>query len=452
MRFKFGIRRKIILFISLAILSVAVIGLLLGYFSTLNLLKSAIGSDYEKIADALASNVKQRLNEEISFLEGVVGDIEYKDALKESNSRYQKMIPVDIQKFMADMDQQWINANEDSLLVKEYLETNISLELKNKCRADKEMVEVFLSDKYGGLVAASGKTTDFYQADEYWWQSAFAKGKGEIFIGDIEFDKSSNIFGVTFALPIKDDDGQVIGVIKAIIDIRILFAFLEDFKFAHTGHAALVDGKGYIISHKGIELLSRKIFSDKEFQEILQGKTRSRIINRSAIHPERIFSAYAEVKYPLFLNEGIVWRVIIEQDTKEAFWPLYLLILQACGLAVFIIILIPVLGFIFGSGLARPIEKLKAASDHIAKGELDYSIKVETGDELEELANSFRIMSSSIKEREDQLISQKIYSQGIITSMADALIVINPDATLRSVNKATLDLLVIRKMSLSANR
>ncbi|MDD5129318.1 MAG: PAS domain S-box protein, partial [Candidatus Omnitrophica bacterium] len=102
---------------------------------------------------------------------------------------------------------------------------------------------------------------------------------------------------------------------------------------------------------------------------------------------------------------------------------------------------IPVFGFILGSKISRPIEKLKEASDHITRGELDYPIRIKTGDELEELANSFRVMALSIKERESQLINQKAYLEGIVTSIVDVLIVVNLDTTLKSVNKAALDLL-----------
>jgi len=47
----------------------------------------------------------------------------------------------------------------------------------------------------------------------------------------------------------------------------------------------------------------------------------------------------------------------------------------------------------------------------------------------------------SMKEKQEELLSQKSYAESIISSMTDALIVVNPDSTVKSVNKATLDLL-----------
>ena len=47
----------------------------------------------------------------------------------------------------------------------------------------------------------------------------------------------------------------------------------------------------------------------------------------------------------------------------------------------------------------------------------------------------------ALKEGQEANSVQKVYLESILSSMTDALIVIDPDATLRSVNKATLDLL-----------
>jgi len=440
-RLRGGIRRKTAIFISAAILSVVVIGFLPGYFSGFSLLKDIIGSDHEKIAAVLASNIRQRIDEEVSYIKGSIPDIALKNMLKESNARYQKMDPEDIREFMADMDKRWIASGKDSPLVKEYLETNASLDLRYKCKENEQMAEVFVSDRFGGLIAASGKTSDFYQADEHWWEHAFAEGRGRAFIGDIEFDESSNTSGMTFALPIKDDDGSVIGIVKAIMDARLLFSFLNDVTLGATGHIALVNKEGYIISREGVRPLSAKILSDNDFQKLLHGKARSMIIDGAGIYPNGVFVSCAPIKHSMFLNREEAWWIFVIQETKEAFWPIYRLMLQAAGLAVLLIIVIPIFGFIFGVRISQPIEKLKAASDHIARGEWDYLIDVKSGDELEDLADAMRAMADSIKERETLLVAQKTFSESVLTSMTDCLIALNSDNRITAANKATQDLL-----------
>jgi PAS domain S-box-containing protein len=54
----------------------------------------------------------------------------------------------------------------------------------------------------------------------------------------------------------------------------------------------------------------------------------------------------------------------------------------------------------------------------------------------------------ALKEKQEEIFDQKVYLESIMSSMTDALIVVNPDATLRSVNKASLDLLGYREEEL----
>ena len=61
---------------------------------------------------------------------------------------------------------------------------------------------MFVTDKYGALVASTNRTSDYYQADEDWWQAAYNNGEGAIYFGQPEFDESSQSFGIIMAVPI----------------------------------------------------------------------------------------------------------------------------------------------------------------------------------------------------------------------------------------------------------
>ncbi|MFA6358237.1 MAG: ATP-binding protein [Candidatus Omnitrophota bacterium] len=438
---KVSIKQKIVIFISLTSLFLVAIGLVSGYFAAYDLMKKSIFSDYEKISYVLASNVSERFNEEIDYLEGLTLSSNYLDTVKEINLRYQGMDQDSIQKFMADMDRDWVSAGKDSFLVGQYLKKSGSLELEKRYRDNEEAGEIFITDGFGGIALASGKTTDFYQADELWWQRAFNEGKGGVFVGDIGFDESSSTLGITFALPIKNDDNKVIGVVKMVVNANNFFAFLRDFKIGKTGHAHIMNEKGEIIFYPGIIPLSRKLLLPEDLQEVLNGETNQFINNSPGIHPKDFFSIFIKIKTPLFLDQGIIWYVGVEQDVQEIFAPLKRLTFYAQLLAGFLILIISGLGFIFARVFIRPIAKLKQVSQHISNGVFDYSVDIRTGDEFEDLAGSFRIMSLKIKEREEQIIVQKEYIEKIISSMTDALVVINFDATIRLVNKSALDLL-----------
>ncbi len=60
------------------------------------------------------------------------------------------------------------------------------------------------------------------------------------------------------------------------------------------------------------------------------------------------------------------------------------------------------------NGVLQPIRRLVFASQQLAKGDLDYRVKTTPGDEIAELAETFNLMASSLKERDEQL---KQYTQ-----------------------------------------
>ncbi len=85
----------------------------------------------------------------------------------------------------------------------------------------------------------------------------------------------------------------------------------------------------------------------------------------------------------------------------------------------------------------RVIGPLTVATKKVAQGDLRTVVSVSSHDELGELAKAFNIMTK-------QLLTttvSKNYVDNIIRSMNDTLIVVNPDGTIGSVNRATLELL-----------
>jgi nitrate/nitrite-specific signal transduction histidine kinase len=54
-------------------------------------------------------------------------------------------------------------------------------------------------------------------------------------------------------------------------------------------------------------------------------------------------------------------------------------------------------------GVTKPLEHLRKGAEIIGKGKLDYQIKLKTGDEIEELAESFNRMASDLKRSREEL-------------------------------------------------
>ena len=441
-KFKTGIRLKIAFFICLSTFIIMSVGLIVGYFLGFRLLEATIGKGNVQLAEDLAHTTTVIIEQALEKTTFHSTNPIYRDAIRKSILKCGGEDPAAVNKHLLEMDKKWAEAKPDSPLVAEYLQGESAERLKKCVALNKSIAEAFVTDKFGGLVAASGKTSDFYQADEAWWQEAYNGGSGAVYVGNIAYDESIGKNAMTVAVPVKDEKDKVIGVCKFIFDADILFRPLGDFKIGETGHAVLVDDEGMIIYHRAIEPLTVKVCSDKEFKNLINDPKGWRIISSPHIHKGKdMLVALAVVNQPFLLEKGIIWRVFVDEETQEVFLPVNKLFTQMSVVTgILVLILIPV-GLIFGSIFVKPIRKLHEATEHIEKGELDYPIEVKTNDEVEQLADSFKSMMAALKSKQKEVQEAKVYAENIISSMTDTLIVVTPEATIKNINRATCDLL-----------
>jgi PAS domain S-box-containing protein len=96
---------------------------------------------------------------------------------------------------------------------------------------------------------------------------------------------------------------------------------------------------------------------------------------------------------------------------------------------------------ILSQQLVGPITKLKNAVKAIAQGGFDTRIDIQSKDEIGELSSAFNQMTMDLKTSRDELITAKDYTDNIIKSMIDTLIVLDAEGVIETANRATLDLL-----------
>jgi signal transduction histidine kinase len=384
-----------------------VAGVLLWYLLGYRLLRDTIRDSRIKTAELLSANIADAVKDEVDKVKMYSYNPSWHALIEQNNLKYLNMDSKARQDYLLGMDKKWLEADGGGYLTKEYLENPVSVSLNKLLRDESEIEGIFVTDKYGGLVAASDKVGDFDRADEYWWQKAFGGGSGSIFVGDVELNKLSGTFGIPIAIPIKNEAGDVIGVCKAVISINIFFDRLKTFTTSNTAHAVLVNANNIMMFHPGVAPMSTKFADDKSIRRLAESKERYGIVSNPTVHKYKIFLVSAAVESQLLKANGIHWRVLIDQDVKEVFAPLrkstYQLLI---AMALLISSAIP-LGFIIGGEFARPIEELNAATEKIRKGGWDYKIQVRTGDEIEQFAESFREMVITIQTKQSELMRAK---------------------------------------------
>ncbi len=96
---------------------------------------------------------------------------------------------------------------------------------------------------------------------------------------------------------------------------------------------------------------------------------------------------------------------------------------------------------VIASFIVRPINKLTKATLEISRGNLSARIKVNSKDEVGSLGIAFNQMAQDISEYQQELIAAKDYADSIVSSMLDALVVIDPEGKIATINQATSGLL-----------
>ena len=115
-------------------------------------------------------------------------------------------------------------------------------------RASTKML--FLTDVQGLLVAAMGEKPDFRHDRDPWWQGAFHKAVGRLYIEDIRFNQQVNAYVFTISVPVMDSlRYEVVGILHRVIDAKEFFApSTHVIRFGKTGHVMLIDSNGIVVS------------------------------------------------------------------------------------------------------------------------------------------------------------------------------------------------------------
>ncbi|MEI8350664.1 MAG: PAS domain S-box protein, partial [Candidatus Omnitrophota bacterium] len=425
------------------------------YWSEYNLLRQTISRDYMTMGKLLGGAIDRIISREIESTYVFMSSSDRLLKIEEYNSRYKGMSKERIAVYFKDIDERWAKATDNDPLIVEYTESLVGNRLREIARDDPSISEIFMTDKYGGLVASSDRTSDFYQADEEWWQKSFNNGRGDVFLDKIGFDPSSKTIGIAIAAPIKNQLGEVIGVCKNVLEINRLFSPLKNFSIGKSGHVGLVDAQGYLIFHPGIQAMTQKL-PDKVFKKIANQNSGYLVsFEVDQLHKKKIFISYFKIDHPELLKSGIEWWVCVTQNEDEVFAPLRELIFSFILVALIMFVIVLSIGFFFSAILVKPLIKLRDATEKVAKGNLDYKVEIKTDDEIEDLAGSFNSMLDGLKntfttiDKLNDEIALRKKTEGalqkseeqyrmLFTESRDAVMILSPDGRFISGNPATI--------------
>ena len=208
-----------------------------------------------------------------------------------------------------------------------------------------------------------------------WFQSA---RKGKYIITEPSQSATDRRYIFIVAIPMRDLQGKITGVINATILGDVLSNLISDIIVGETGTAYLVSSSGTVLGNRRPEILYKSIYNEiigsdtSAFAKFLKQALASHksLVNVSEIKGVEYISAVASMRYAdwTLLLTAPISEFMAENVTNliKTF-----IIIALCQLIIAI-----ALGVLIARNITRPINHVIAALKNIAQGEGDLTIEL----------------------------------------------------------------------------
>ncbi len=249
--------------------------------------------------------------------------------------------------------------------------------------------ELYITDKEGILYNLDGSEIEFNDIE--WFQAGISGKKNTT---EPYSDVENNIF-ITFALPVYDDNRNIIGVLGADVDGLWLSDQIKDIVVGKTGECYILDNSGTTIADKDFGLVKTRSNACEE------AKTDPSLASCAAFEKMAVEIDEPSVGYYEYKGENFIasyatmkttdWTIIINAPVNEFMGTvnelrIKMLVIGAITLAAALIVV-----FFVARVMIKPIKLVVEALKDIAQGEGDLTVRlpVHGNDEVTDLSEYF---------------------------------------------------------------
>ncbi|ALA60475.1 PAS domain-containing sensor histidine kinase [Nitrospira moscoviensis] len=417
-----GLKAKLILSMLFVGVVPLVVGLGMAFWQGSQEIRDVSGESFKALATEAARKLDLLVAEEVARTSRIANDAA---VIRELERRRDLLLGSDKPSAasLAEMERRW--RAKDPALVKRITDSPLSALLREyytgtNSEPDQLLPPVvrtatkllFLTDTQGVLVAAMTTKPDFLNGDTRWWQGAYNKAVGQLYIEDVHFDARADTHVFTISLPVMDSlRYEVVGVLHRVIDAKEFFSpSTHVIRFGKTGHVMLIDSHGVVMScpilPTGVAL------SDMSLVPLITPMQPGWVQASSDGHGGRSTSVigFAPLPETSRATNGSIdsgsWHTFVWQSSDELFAPIQHLFTWMTVFGTVAIALLASLGYVAASRIVTPVRQLQQAARSIGRGELRSRIRIQTGDELEDLAEEFNRMNQQLEAAFAGLTSQ----------------------------------------------
>lgn len=199
----------------------------------------------------------------------------------------------------------------------------------------------------------------------------------------------------------------------SLIDVDYVFAF---------------DSQGRILSDGTLENRFHRIIL-KDDVSLNAAAARGQLVQPSG--------AVLDVTEPVIVGDNYYGGVRVGYSLERIGGEISFLRNISISIGAFFTLLGVLLSYSLTVRITDPLARLTRATEQISQGDLEQRLRVESGDELQILAEAINTMSASLKSSLDELVRSRDYTENIISSMIDMLIVTDLRGVIKTSNAST---------------
>ena len=460
---RWGLQFKLILSMLLVGIVPLMVGLGLAFWQGSREIQVVNGESFKALAEETARKVDLLMSDEVGRTSRIAADPSIILALEQRRDALQDMTEDERRRTVDRAKNGWetkdpaavqaITGNKMAGLLQEYLsgaKSEADQLIPQVVRAATKML--YITDVEGNLVAALTTLPPFANKDTAWWKGASHRGIGQLFIEDVHFDERAQSYVISISLPIMDRIRYgTVGVLHRVIDAKELISpSISPIRFGKTGHVMLIDHRGIVMScpilPTGVPL------SDAQLVPLVTPLQPGWVSAPSDGHGGQSTSLIGFAPVPETsratnddLGKGS-WHTFVWQSSDELFAPIRHLLIWMAVFSLIAVGLMTSLGYLAAHRIVKPVRQLQAAAQLIGRGELRQPIDVQTGDELQDLANELNRMNRQLEAAFAGLTDQVAFktqqvesllhsTDQILDAVPTPIIMVNQDEQVQYINR-----------------
>ena len=367
-------------------------------------------------------------------------------------SAYQSIVMIDEMIFDSSVQlQQWVqsplmtNGSQEAL-------PQLSLRFHEWVSQSQGFSFLYLLAPNGSVLAASDTTLLKHNfLKESWFAQLFTDPRLQM----LEVDEAPVLkkFSLLICAPIwkKNAQNELGGTLCGQIPPNVFYELLRTLPRVHKKasfelKAALVQGNGNVVAQTisldpelELKLTDNSIIRPMQKNPLGFLVPQGQWMKRDWYGKEWLLGYSRSEGYKEF--KGLGWGVILFQEPRVVFIPLVKFGETMVWFGSVVGVIVFGLAFYISRKISDPILELTDASQKIGKGAFETPVAISTRDEIGDLAKAFNRMGEKLRKSTQELIQTRDFTTNVISSIRDALIVLDSQGQIQEMNISAQNLL-----------